>query len=236
MKRALEKIAALQGAQHARELEPFLARVEEMEGAGRLFKRIVDAGDVDAMDDHLATARYALMLAGLAFEVVVEPTGREGPDLSIARDGHSAAVEVTRFRKMHEGPSASGPSNMPDILLEYGDPLRDIRKVRDKVISKFRQLHEGTGIIAIWNDDGDLEELEACEGVAGIAHEAMTGVLSVPPGLFLVIYASPWWSPGVCQDVYCFELQPNCPPQLRQWKADLEASLVRDLVRRAVSS
>jgi len=236
MRRALEKIAALQGAQHARELEPFLARIEKMEGAGRLFKRIADAGDVDAMDDHLATARYALMLAGLAFEVVVEPTGREGPDLSIARDGHSAAVEVTRFRKMHEGPSASGPGNMPDILLEYGDPLRDIRKVRDKVTSKFRQLRKGTGLVAIWNDDGDLEELEAYEGVAEIAHEAMTGVLSVPPGLFLVAYATHWWNPRVRPQVHCFELQPNCPPHLRQWKADLEASLVRDLMRRAISS
>lgn len=232
----MEKIAVLQGAQRARELEPFLARVEKMEGAGRLFKRIADAGDVDAMDDHLATAQYALMFAGLAFEVVVEPTGREGPDLSIARDGHSAAVEVTRFRKMHEGPSIAVPPNMPDILLEYGEPLRDIRKVRDKVISKFRQLHEGTGIIAIWNDDGDLEELEAYEGVAEIAHEAMTGVLSVPPGLFLVAYSTHWVNPGPRQQVHCFELQPNCPPHLRQWKAALEASLVRDLMQRAVSS
>jgi len=236
MKRAMERVTALQGAQRARELEPFLARVEKMKGAGRLFKRIADAEDVDAMDDHLTTARYALMFAGLAFEVVVEPTGREGPDLSIARDGHSATVEVTRFRKMHEGPSASGSSSTPDILLEYGDPLRDIRKVRDKITSKFRQLRKGTGLVAIWNDDGDLEELEAYEGVAEIAHEAMTGVLSVPPELFLVAYATHWWNPRVRRQVHCFELQPNCPPHLQQWKADLEASLVRDLMRRAISS
>jgi hypothetical protein len=236
MKRAMERVTALQGAQRARELEPFLVRVEEMEGAERLFARIEGAGDAAQVDDHLATARYALMFAGLSFEVVVEPMGREGPDLSIARDGHSAAVEVTRFRKMHEGPSASGFPNMPDILLEYGDPLRDIRKVRDKVTSKFRQLRKGTGLVAIWNDDGDLEDLEACEGVAEIAHEAMTGVLSVPPGLFLVAYATHWGNPRVRPQVHCFELQTNCPPHLRQWKADLEASLVRDLMRRAISS
>jgi len=236
MRRALEKIAALQGALRARELEPFLARIERMEGAARLFKRIANAGDVEAMDDHLATARYALMFAGLAFEVVVEPTGRKGPDLSIARDGHSAAVEVTRFRKMNEGPSLAVPPNLPNILPEYGDPLRDIRKVHDKVTSKFRQLRKGTGLVAIWNDDGDLEELEGYEGLAEIAHEAMTDVLSVPPGLFLVAYCSHWVNPGPRQQVHCFELQPNCPPHLRQWKADLESSLVRDLMRRAISS
>jgi hypothetical protein len=236
MKRAMERVTALQGAQRARELEPFLARVEKMEGAARLFKRIEDAGDAAQVDDHLATARYALMFVGLAFEVVVEPTGLEGPDLSVTRDGHSAAVEVTRFRKMHEGPSASAPPNMPDILQEYGDPLRDIRKVRDKVTSKFRQLRKGTGVVAIWNDDGDLEDLEACEGVAGIADEAMVGAISVPPGLFLVVYASHRWSPRVSRQVYCFELQPNCPPHLRQWQAELESSPVHGLIQRAVSS
>jgi len=233
MRKALERIAALQGAQRARELEPFLARVEIVEGGGRLFKRIADAGDVDAVDDHLATTRYALMFAGLAFEVVVEPRGREGPDLSIAREGHSAEVEVTRFRKMHEGPSLAVPPNLPDILPEYGDPLRDIRKVRDKVTSKFRQLRRGTGLVAIWNDDGDLEELEAYEGVAEIAHEAVTGVLAVPPELFLVSYASPWQNPRTSRQVYCFELQSDCPPHLQHWKVDLEASLVRDLLCRA---
>jgi len=235
MRRALEKIAALQGTQRARELEPFLARVEEMEGAGRLFKRIADAGDVDAMDDHLATARYALMFAGLAFEVVVEPTGREGPDLSITRDGQSAVVEVTRFRKMHEGPSASAPPNMPDILQEYGDPLRDIRKVRDKVTSKFRQLRKGTGVVAIWNDDGDLEDLEARQGVAEIAHEVVSGVLSIPPDVFLVIYASRWMNVSRNQQVYCYELRAECPAYQRRWSRDLEFSRVDELLQQALS-
>ncbi|MGD9676190.1 MAG: hypothetical protein AB7V19_05860 [Candidatus Bipolaricaulia bacterium] len=236
MERALERIALLQGTERAFEVETFLARVGKMEGAVRLFARIEGAGDAAEVDDHLATARYALMFAGLAFEVVVEPTGREGPDLSIARDGHSAAVEVTRFRKMNEGPSRAVPANLPNILPEYGDPLRDIRKVRDKVTSKFRQLRKGTGVVAIWNDDGDLEELEAYEGVAEIAHEAMTGVLCVPPGLYLVVCTSHWVSPGTPQQVHCYELQPSCPLHFQHWKADLDTSLVRDLIRRALSS
>jgi len=237
MRRALEKIAALQGAQRARELEPFLARVEKMEGAGRLFKRIADAGDVDAMDDHLATARYALMFAGLAFEVVVEPTGREGPDLSITRDGQSAVVEVTRFQRELVDPTAEVPKAIPGGLQNYGDPMRYIeRRIRDKIMDKFSQLRHGAGVLALWNDDDDLEELETSQEVAELAEEGMAGTLRVPLGLHLVVYASHWVHPGARQQVHCFELQPNCPPYLRQWRADLESSLVRDLMRRAISS
>lgn len=234
----MEKIAALQGAQRARELEPFLARVEEMEGAGRLFKRIVDAGDVDAMDDHLATARYALMLAGLEFEVVVEPSGAKGPDLSIARHGHSAAVEVSRFLEEPVDSIAEARKHLPGCLLEeYGDPLRYIqRRVRDKIMGKFDQLRHCTGVLALWGDDDDLEDLDMFQAVAELAEEGMAGTVRVPPGLHLVVYASHWVNPGARQQVHCFELQPNCPPYLRQWKADIEASLVPVLLRRAISS
>jgi hypothetical protein len=217
-------------------MEPFFERLNQMSGVNRLFKRIAYARDVQQLDDYRAEILYALMFAGLAFDVVIEPTGAKGPDLSVCRDGHLVAVEVTRFRKMHEGPPMASPSDMPKIFQLYGDPLRDVRKVREKVTSKFRQLKEGTGIVAIWNDDGDLENLEACQGVAEIAHDAVTGVLTVPPDVFLVIYASELMYSREQQQVYCFELRPQYPDYQRRWAKELASSSVQQLLQQALSS
>jgi len=217
-------------------MEPFLERLNRMSGANRLFKRIAYARDVQQLDDCRAEILYALMFAGLAFDVAIEPEGAEGPDLSVCRDGHSAAVEVTRFRKMHQGPLTATPADMPEILPVYGDPLRDVRKVREKVTSKFRQLREGTGIVAIWNDDGNLEELEARQGVGEIARDAATGVLSVPPNVFLVTYASERTNVSQkLQQVYCFGLRAECPDYQRRWSRELESSSVQQLLRQALS-
>jgi len=233
--KALRRIQALAGSQRAEAMEPFLERLNRMSGANRLFKRIAYARDVQQLDDCRAEILYALMFAGLAFDVSIEPEGAEGPDLSVCRDEHSAAVEVTRFRRVHEGPPTASPADIPEILPNYGDPLRDVRKVREKVTSKFRQLREGTGIVAIWNDDGDLDELEACQGVAEIAHDAVTGVLSVPPDVFLVIYASELTYCREMQQVYCFGLRAECPGYQRRWAQELEFSSVQQLLQRALS-
>ncbi|MCK4392322.1 hypothetical protein KAX17_05405 [Candidatus Bipolaricaulota bacterium] len=235
MDKALRRIQALAGSQRAEAMEPFLERLNRMSGANRLFKRIAYARDVQQLDDCRAEILYALMFAGLAFDVSIEPEGAEGPDLSVCRDGHSAAVEVTRFRRVHEGPPTASSADMPKIFQSYGDPLRDVRKVREKVTSKFRQLSKGTGIVAIWNDDGDLEELEACQGVAEIAHDSVRGVLTVPPEVFLVIYASEWTYCREMQRVYCFELRVDCPEHQRRWSRELESSSVQQLLRQALS-
>ena len=236
MDSALRRIQALAGSQCAQGLEPLFARVRRMPGADRLFRRIAHAGDIEQLGDYRAEILYALMFAGLAFDVAIEPKGAEGPDLSVCRDGHSAAVEVTRFRRVHEGPPTASPAEIPEILPIYGDPLRDVRKVYEKVISKFRQLREGTGIVAIWNDDGDLEELEARQGVAEIAHDAVTGVLSVPSDVFLVTYASEWTNISQeLQEVYCFELRTECLDYQRRWSKELESSSVQQLLQQALS-
>jgi hypothetical protein len=135
---------------------------------------------------------------------------------------------------VHEGPPVAHAIDIPDILPVYGDPLRDVRKVRDKVILKFRQLREGTGVVAIWNDDGDLEDLEACQGVAEIAREVATGVLSAPPDVFLVVYASELMYISRKQQVYCFELRPEYPDFLRRWARELESSTVAQLLEQAL--
>ena len=235
MDSTLRRIQALAGSQCAQGLEPLFARVRRMPGADRLFRRIAHAGDIEQLGDYRAEILYALMFAGLTFDVAIEPKGAEGPDLSVCRDGHSAAVEVTRFRRVHPGPPTASPADIPEILPIYGDPLRDVRKVREKVTSKFRQLRGGTGVVAIWNDDGDLEDLEACQGVAEIAREVASGVLSAPPDVFLVMYASERTNISENQQVYCFKLRANCPEYLQRWSKEFESSSVQQLLQRALS-
>ena len=235
MDRALQRIQVLAGSKRAKATEPFLKRLSQMPGANGLFKRIACARDAHELDDCRAEILYALMFAGLAFQVSIEPKGADGPDLSVSRHEYSAAVEITRFRRVHEGPPAAQAGDIPGVLPVYGDPLRDVRKVRDKVTSKFRQLREGTGIVAIWNDDGDLEELEACQGVAEIAHDVMRGVLAAPPDVFLVIYASEWTHCRQQQQVFCFELRPELPDHQRRWAKELSSSSVQQLLQQALS-
>jgi len=236
MDRAFQRIQSLAGNKHAKAVEPLLKRLSQMAGANRLFKRIAHARDVQQLHDYRAEILYALMFAGLSFDVAIEPRGAKGPDLLVCRDGHPVAVEVTRFRRIHEGPPMARPSDMPEIFQAYGDPLRDVRKVREKVASKFRQLGDETGIVAIWNDDGDLENLEACQGVAEIAHDAVTGALTVPPGIFLVIYASDWAYCRKMQQVYCFELRAPCPDYQQRWAKELASSSVQQLLQQALAS
>jgi len=236
MDSALRRIQALAGGQRAETMEPFFERLNRMPGANRLFKRIALARDVQQLDDYRAEMLYALMFAGLAFDVAIEPRGAEGPDLSVCRDGDSASVEVTRFRKVHEGPPTASFADIPGIFPVYGDSLRDVRKVYEKVTSKFRQLRAGTGIVAIWNDDGALEDLEACQGVTEIAHDAVTGVLAVPPDVFLATYASEWTNISKKQQqVYCFGLRADCPDYQRTWAKELESSSVQQLLQQALS-
>ena len=123
----------LLGSGASEDLRPCFARIAKMPGAGALFRRVASAAGVEDLRDYLAEAQYALVFAGLGFEVSIEPHGRKGPDLGIARGGEITWIEVTRFRTVHEGPPAAFRESVPEILPIYGDPLRDIRKARDKI-------------------------------------------------------------------------------------------------------
>jgi hypothetical protein len=121
-----------------------------------------------------------LIFAGLHFDVQIEPLGRRGPDLKVSRDNHEAFVEVTRFRKVSSGPPPLDLSDENLVLQVYGNPLRDIQKTFDKLVAKFRQVQDAQAIIAIWNDDGDLEELEVQAAVVNLWEDASSGILQLP--------------------------------------------------------
>jgi len=235
MEKALQRVTDLLGSRVAEGLRVYFARIAVMPGAGGLFRRIATAAGVEDLRDYLAEAEYALVFTGLGLEVSIEPHGRKGPDLSVTLGGEVTLIEVTRFRTVHEGPLAASGGNLLKILPVYGDPLRDIRKARDKIQDKFGQLQSGAGIIAIWNDDGDLEELEMREAIAELIADASDGAHDLPAGLKLVLYGSGFWSARRQQQFYLFPVRKDSEECGEPWQAVLEASTARQLIRRAVT-
>jgi hypothetical protein len=171
-------------------LHSHLKRVQEMPGANHLFNRIASTTDKEQLEDYLAEVSYALIFAGLGFLVEIEPLGRKGPDLRISRDGHQAIVEIMRFRKIYPGPPVLDLLNEITVLPEYGNPARDIRKAFQKIQKKFPQVGSEEVIIAIWNDEEELEEIEVEIAVSNLRRDAAQNIFSIPNQLLFVLYGS----------------------------------------------
>jgi hypothetical protein len=212
--------------------ESRLERVQQLPGVSSTFKRIADAPDREQLCDYLAEIRYALVFIGLGFQVQVEPLGKEGPDLGISRDGHSAVIEVKRFRQVDPGPPKISLSDKEFLdntfLLEpWGDLEREINKYKSRITEKFEQVGNRESIIAVWNDDEDLDEIGNEEAVRRLRDYTAQQGVSFPSGLLFVLYASNWCRPR--QQFYCFPLRTLRTPQ-SNWMKELESSFVCTLM------
>ncbi|MEW6374699.1 MAG: hypothetical protein AB1502_02785 [Thermodesulfobacteriota bacterium] len=216
-------------------LQKQFERLQQMPNASRMFFKIASALDKEQLEDYLAEVRYALVFAGLGFQVEIEPDGIKGPDLKISRDDHQAIVEVTRFRKIHPGPSKLALSDENLRLPIYGNPLRDIRKAFDKLLSKFPQVEGEQAIIAIWNDDGDLEEGEVKTAINALCNDAERGILSLPHCLLFILYSSPWVRTIDHKQLYCFPLRHLDQPDQITWQSEFERFTVREYIQRALT-
>ena len=214
----------------------WFARIQQMSGASRVLGRIASAPDREQLEDYLAEVIYSLVFAGLGFQVEIEPLGGKGPDLRISREGHSAYVEVMRFRRIYSGPPTLDPADDILELSDYGDLSRDTRKAYHKILAKFRQVGNEPAIIAIWNDDGDLQET-AVEFAANIINRCgMRGDLPLPSGLLFVLYGSIWWRPRDPKQLYCFTIHDREQSYQAAWQQELASSTVRGLIQRALTS
>lgn len=218
MNKSLLNLKLLLGEQTAQRFQVLFERVQKMQRANKIFGRIASTTDKTQLADYLVEIQYALIFAGLRFHVEFEPSGSKGPDLGIARDGQRAIVEIMHFRKIYPGPPELDLADKNPVLLEYGDPPRDIRKAFEKVLDKFPQVGNQQGIIAIWNDDEDLEELETEISVNDMLNDSKNVHLSLPRGLLFVLYGSKWPRD---QQFYCFPFRQLDQPYLG-WKTDLE--------------
>lgn len=235
MQRALNRTAELLDVDEASALALQLRRIRTMPRATRLFRRIASASGIDQLNDYLAELRYMLVFLALGFRVEIEPHGEKGPDLRVSRDGARAVVEVTRFRRVHPGPPALGKDPANASLKVYGNPDRDVRKSFEKILHKLPQLARDSAIVALWNDDGDLEEFEVRDAVKGLREDASTGLFAIPPSFLFVIYASPWVRAGEGKQIWCFPVTGTIPPEMGAWCRQLEASRISALVHAAVS-
>ena len=147
-----------------------------------VLKRISDAKDIESIKDYLAEIKFAIFFCSFNFIVEFEPLGKKGPDLMISNEDESCHIEVTRFRKIYPGPSHTE-------VQKYGNCKRDTKKAFNKIVHKFTQLSNSNSILAIWNDEGDLEEIEvkfAINELLNISH------YQIPEGFQFIIYSSDW--------------------------------------------
>jgi hypothetical protein len=140
-----------------------------------------------------------------------------------------------RFRKVSSGPPPLDPSDENLVLQVYGNPLRDIQKTFEKLVAKFRQVQDAQAIIAIWNDDRDLEELEVQAAVMSLREDASRGILLLPSSIIFVLYGSPWIRAGDHKQLYCFTLHIADQSRQLAWKHELEGSNVTGLIQRALN-
>jgi len=216
-------------------LSRWLKRINKMPGANQIFKRIASTSDKEQLEDYIAEIRYALVFAGLEYIVEIEPLGRKGPDLRISQDDHQILVEIMRFRKVTPELPTLDLSDPHAFLPEYGNPPRDIRKAFQKILNKFSQVDSGESIIAIWNDDEEMEELEVNTAVFNLRNDAIEHNLSLPSGLLFVLYGSKWVRAGDNKQLHCFPFRHlSCPRQIALHRR-LDSSTVSELLQRALT-
>ncbi len=231
MDKALRRISELNSERRAQAFRELLKLIGQMPKGNRVLRRIASASDKEQLEDCLAEVRYALIFAGLGFHIDVEPLGSKGPDFRISREGQEILVEVTRFRKINPGPPPIDLSEEIPMLAPYGNMPRDIRKAFDKVLAKFSQIPDEAAIIAIWNDDGDLEEIEVEMAVRDILTDAKQNILSIPHGLQFILYGSEWVG---SKQLYCYPLRHPTNPLETRLQQEFEASFVSNLIRQAL--
>lgn len=231
MHKEIENVRLLFGERSATFAQRWFERARKINRVNRVFRRISSAKDKEQLADCLAEIRYALIFAGIGFDVEFEPAGNRGPDLSIERDGEKAVVEIMRFRKVNSGLPLLNLEDENLILSEYGNIPRDVRKAFNKILAKFRQVENQKGIIAIWNDDEELEEIETETAVYNIRTDVKKGLLTIPDGLLFALYGSIWEIGN--KQLYCFTFQ-NLEQPFETWKTELEKATVYDHIERAL--
>lgn len=232
MQKAIENTRLLLGEKSATLAFRWFKWADKINRSNRVFQRIASAKDKEQIADSLAEIRYALIFAGLGFDVEFEPVGNRGPDLGIKRNNEEAVVEIMRFRKINSEVPLLNLDDDNLILPEYGNIPRDVRKAFDKILSKFRQIGNQKGIIAIWNDDEELEEIETLTAVENIRTDVKKGLMTIPNRLLFTIYGSKWQLGN--KQLYCFPFQILEQP-FETWKMELEKAPVFDHIEHALS-
>jgi hypothetical protein len=184
----------------ATEFTPLINLVKQFKGAKSFFK---DALGFDDIRDFIATLIFASYFHHAEYIVEFVPRSKEKtPDLFIANSEFRGFVEVKHIHKKHDGPKTALPKglNKKNILEEYSNPLRDEKYCRDDIIKGFKQIQNFSGlkktdtmIVAIWNSDEDLDELDMKFSISHLIEER--NEFENMPNPKWIVYCSDWYSP-----------------------------------------
>ena len=233
MDKAIRRLVYLTDAATGTSFTSRFRAVARIGGSELKFKRLARASTIDELSDLNAELTFALLFIGLGFDVNFEPTGEKGPDLSIQRDSQLAYVEVKRIRP-RAGVTRAAMSGEPLVFQQYGQPEKDTDKVRSELYKKFRQVAGHNGILAIWSDDDDLENLEHEFAVNDMRRDSESGVQHVPENVLFSVFAGNWQSCRTGQQVYCRPFRPLRDPFLL-WAEDLDLVSMRECVGEALA-
>ena len=154
-----------------------------------LFENI---GDNEQYLDHLAEGEAALTLVSNGFQVIYEPVGKPGPDLSASCSGYRFYVEVSRFREDYETSQKLSQKleEWNGTLVEYGRGEKDVELVYSKILSEAKQLPENeSGLVFLRSDNLRIEELEFPETyLKGLVEQNLLARLSG------VLFDSGWFN------------------------------------------
>lgn len=231
--KALKRIREIVGRDQVNRLAPYIRLVAPVRGSDLKFKRIAQAQDIETLSDYIAEIRFGLIFAGLRHEIEFEPLGEKGPDLMVSRDGQSAFLEIKRFRPSTRPKESADIHNGDLIFKQYGDPLRDIAKLRAELLRKFSQVNGHHGIVAFWSDNDELEDLEFGFAVMDVRSDFQNQIQRVPDGFLFTVFGSDWRRVNRNQQMYCRAVRPLLEP-FSVWAWELESAGVNDCLQAAI--
>lgn len=146
---------------------PLIELVSQFKGSKTFFK---DALGFENIQDCIAQLRFALYFHQNGYIIEFVPRSKEKtPDLFVTNSKLRGFVEIKHIHKKHDGPKKMqlNDSDTLEMLEEYGNYTRDEKYCRDEIIEGFKQLRNSPKvqrtdwmIVAVWNADEDLEELD----------------------------------------------------------------------------
>jgi hypothetical protein len=165
--------------------------------------------------------KYGIIFEDIGFitEIVPEADGPR-PDLKVSRDDYHAFVEVKHFRRVPPGsPEVEKLYINHSFFRRFGNPDRDVMKALLRIRDKYRQVRgDEPGIIALWNDDVEIEAAEV-----GAAVEALVdNDQNIPRNLLFVLFGSSWIESGKEQYLHCYPFGLNGAQVYDRWVDELE--------------
>ena len=205
---AIDRIRSLTDDKFAEQWAGPLRAVESMKRGVKLLNKITKASDKEALGDHLAEAFFAVVFAGLGFDVQFYPAHKSerGPDLRVARGPVGFAVEVAHIREKPLDPIEEQCLEETGHFQRTLDPAKHIRKVYDVALDKLSQVHQRSCIVAIWNGWTDLTRTDAEIAARIIRNEADRGIRRLPNGGVFIVYASRFRRTDTGQELFCYDL------------------------------